>query len=353
MKKEPLISIIVPVYNVEKRLDRCIDSLVTQTHRNLEILLIDDGSKDRSGQICDEWAQRDHRIRVIHKPNGGVSSARNMGLEAATGDYIAFVDSDDHVKAEMYDRLVSSALEHQADQACCCLYNDYPSVRQEESHAFDEQVLCDGQIYSELILALVSPDQEGKKANLLQSPCNKLYRREVIAQNGLQFNTELPYAEDWLFNVNFYRHAQRVAFIPDHLYYYDRTTEGSLSKKFRWNGFDHSVKIRSYVKEWFPQLHTEDSFRNLLLHIQSHYLNLYVRTFGYSGFRKYARSLFENQTLKTLYGSSTKVPGQYRFAQRCYQNPESSLCRSAHHCWAMIHVSVNAAKYYIKKLLRK
>ena len=100
-----LISIIVPVYKVEKYLDECVQSLVDQTYKNLEIILVDDGSPDRCPQMCDDWARKDSRIRVIHKPNGGLSSARNAGLDAAKGDYIGFVDSDDIIDTEMYEKL--------------------------------------------------------------------------------------------------------------------------------------------------------------------------------------------------------------------------------------------------------
>ena len=105
MKKEK-ISIIVPIYNVEKYLDRCIESIVGQTYKNLEIILIDDGSPDNCPQMCDEWAKKDDRIKVVHKENGGVSLARNKGMDIATGTYIGFVDSDDYIDKNMYEKLM-------------------------------------------------------------------------------------------------------------------------------------------------------------------------------------------------------------------------------------------------------
>ena len=107
-----LISVIVPVYNVEDYLDRCIESIINQTYKNLEIILVDDGSTDSSGKKCDEYALRDGRIKVFHKENGGVSSARNMGLDIATGDYIGFVDSDDLLEHNMYEMLLNNAEKH-------------------------------------------------------------------------------------------------------------------------------------------------------------------------------------------------------------------------------------------------
>ncbi len=117
--KNDLISVIVPVYKVEKYLDECVSSIVNQTHKNLEIILVDDGSPDNCPLICDQWAERDGRIKVIHKENGGQSSARNAGLDIATGEYIGFVDSDDYVCSDMYETLLSALLEGGKKTSCC------------------------------------------------------------------------------------------------------------------------------------------------------------------------------------------------------------------------------------------
>lgn len=114
------ISIIVPIYKVEQFIDKCIDSIVNQSYNNLEIILIDDGSPDRCPEICDEWAKKDSRIKVIHKENGGAASARNAGLEIATGDYIGFVDSDDWIDKDMYEFLIKQ-LPEDADFIRCSL----------------------------------------------------------------------------------------------------------------------------------------------------------------------------------------------------------------------------------------
>ena len=105
MTENEIISVIIPIYNVEKYLDKCIRSVVEQTYKNLEIILVDDGSPDQCGTICDKWAEKDKRIRVIHKTNGGLSDARNAGLDAAAGAFIGFVDSDDYIHTQMYQRL--------------------------------------------------------------------------------------------------------------------------------------------------------------------------------------------------------------------------------------------------------
>ena len=114
-----LITVIVPVYNVKDYLQQCVESICGQTYQNLEILLVDDGSTDGSGKICDELAKKDTRIKVIHKPNGGLSDARNAGLDVATGDYIGYVDSDDYIEPDMFEILLTNIEEHQADISCC------------------------------------------------------------------------------------------------------------------------------------------------------------------------------------------------------------------------------------------
>ena len=115
MKRMPKISVIIPVYKVEQYLPECLDSIINQTYKNLEIICIDDGSPDNSGKILDEYASKDNRIRVIHKENGGISSARNAGLDIATGDWISFVDSDDWLDINTYEKLLSSADEANTD----------------------------------------------------------------------------------------------------------------------------------------------------------------------------------------------------------------------------------------------
>ena len=122
MEKEDLISIVIPVYKVEKYLEKCIQSVINQTYENLQIILVDDGSPDNCGKICDEYAKKDHRIEVIHKSNGGLSDARNKGLEIAKGEYIGFVDSDDYIEADMYEVLYNLLKQYNADVSICNFY---------------------------------------------------------------------------------------------------------------------------------------------------------------------------------------------------------------------------------------
>ena len=120
-----MISVIVPVYKTEEYLERCVNSILNQTYKDIELIIVDDGSPDKCPAICDTFAQMDERVKVIHKVNGGVSTARNAGLEIATGDYIAFVDSDDYIELDMYEKMISKAVEYDCDVVMCDCMKSY------------------------------------------------------------------------------------------------------------------------------------------------------------------------------------------------------------------------------------
>ena len=165
---DSLISVIVPVYKVEEYLDECVQSLINQTYTNLEIILVDDGSPDGCPQMCDDWAMRDARIKVIHKKNGGLSDARNAGLDICTGDYVAFVDSDDWIKPEMYRYMYDAIKREKADICACNIISCYPN----------REVSWGGKAYtvgdSETMLDRLYSDSAFPVC-----AWNKLYRREL------------------------------------------------------------------------------------------------------------------------------------------------------------------------------
>lgn len=209
---EKTISIIVPVYNAEKTLARCVRSLMAQTYRNLEILLVNDGSRDQSPAICQRFAQEDGRIRVIDKPNGGVSSARNAGLDAARGDFVMFCDSDDWVEPDWCESMVS--LCGPGDMVIC------------ESGRADLKTEHD------------ADTEDAERRELLHYPIlacslwNKLFLRPAIEQAGLRFDEKLRLGEDFCFVLAYLCQIDgKLRFLYRPLYHYDVSTEGSLSKK--------------------------------------------------------------------------------------------------------------------------
>lgn len=170
-----LISVIVPVYKVEPYLERCIQSILSQTYTNLEIILVDDGSPDRCGEICDRYAREDSRIRVFHKENGGVSDARNYGVEQSSGKYISFIDADDYISPDYYFYLLSLLKKYDADISCCCIENtSRESTKFDENMDFPEEVLFTGvEACRELM---------GRYYDILVVVWGKIYKSEIVKQ---------------------------------------------------------------------------------------------------------------------------------------------------------------------------
>lgn len=203
----PEVSIIVPVYNVEKYLLRCIDSILAQTFENIEILLVDDGSTDSSGAMCDEYAQKDSRIRVIHKKNGGLSDARNAGIDSAAGDYLCFIDSDDFVAPNMIQVLYDLIKKNDADVSVCGICDCYETGEFAQS-SDSREIVCSG--IEALRLTL-----EGEK--LPGSVCSKLIHRSLCQTH--RFVKGKTY-EDAFFTPELFIQAKKVAATTQSLYHY-------------------------------------------------------------------------------------------------------------------------------------
>lgn len=217
---EGLISIIIPVYNVAEYLPQCLETVCGQTYKKLEIILVDDGSTDESGKICDEWKQKDERIRVIHKKNGGVSSARNEGLKVAKGEFIGFVDSDDWLELDMYQKLVAGI---QNADAVSCGYVDYPyGEGVPVPKGTKEWPVCD---YPDAIIALF--ERNGYFTTLW----NKLFRWEVIFSDGkyIPLDQTLSFGEDEVWLCRILKRCQGIVFVPEALYHW-RPRAGSVTR---------------------------------------------------------------------------------------------------------------------------
>ena len=194
----PKVSVIVPVYNVEKLLQRCIDSILVQTFTDFELLLIDDGSKDKSGEICDEYAAKDARIRVFHKQNGGVSSTRNLGIDEAKGKYIAFVDSDDFLDNDYFEQLVRQ----DGDLIFCGFKSAGGKPHQ---FVYPNRVVVDDEIGSCMAEYLADTP--------VGVPWSKLFKSELLKQSGLRFEESLFWGEDHVFVMNFLMFCKTLVFI--------------------------------------------------------------------------------------------------------------------------------------------
>ena len=213
----PLISVIVPVYKAEAFLARCVESILLQTERAFELLLIDDGSPDGSPELCDNYAALDPRVRVVHKPNGGVSSARNAGLDQARGEFIVFIDSDDYVSRDYLAQMVQSIKEAE-NPGKTLIVTDYQpfSPQGDEKRSFPQPFSVDltktpisAQAFRNLIFGF-----------RLFPPYCKLYRRDIIESEHIRFDTSFRTAEDFDFNMRYVAHVDYIRYIPAPTYHY-------------------------------------------------------------------------------------------------------------------------------------
>lgn len=224
----PLISVVVPVYNVEKYVAKCLKSIIGQSYKNLEILVVDDGSTDGSGKVCDEFAKSDLRVRVIHQKNRGLSAARNVGIERARGEFLCFVDSDDYMKEDFVKKLYEAVLRWGADVAVCGY--------EEKNGSSGVDVLPKEEVLSgeEATIRLLVQQE-----NIDVIAWNKIYRRELFIKSGVRFPEGMKY-EDSLTTYKLLSLSQRVAYIPEALYVYLRRDD-SITKS---NKKEESLKMR-------------------------------------------------------------------------------------------------------------
>lgn len=245
MKKE-LISVIVPIYNVEKYLSKCINSILEQTYKNLEIILIDDGSDDSSPQICDKYSKKDKRIKVIHKENKGVSSSRNKGLELSTGKYIVFVDSDDYIDKQMIEKLYNNLIENKADISVCNHYYNYQKDTFELKKFLHQKLTIDNNdkfynIYNDYSLSTIIP-------------WGKIYKKEIFA------NIRYPIGkihEDEAIILDILTKASRVSYFDEPLYYYVKR-DNSITNNFNLKRLDiidiHESRIKKLKNNYSDNL---------------------------------------------------------------------------------------------------
>lgn len=220
----PLVSVVIPIYNVEKYIKKCVDTIVNQTYKNLEIILVDDGSPDNSGYIADSYASSDHRIKVVHKKNGGLSDARNTGMEISNGDYICFVDSDDYIELDMIEKVLEKALTTDSDVILFGLYNEV--LDEHEEIIEQERVFIDN-----ANLQLMT--------SVIGYAWNKLYKSAFLKSKNFAFQKSLSLIEDIIFNEKIFLNANKIEYLKDPLYHYINRNRPTLVKKY----YEDSYKL--------------------------------------------------------------------------------------------------------------
>lgn len=255
-----MISVIIPVYNVEKYVAKCLDTVIAQSYSDLEIIVVDDGSTDSSGEICDEYAAKDSRIHVIHKSNGGLSSARNVALDVATGEYIAFVDSDDYLALDAFEKCYIKLMETGAD---VCMFSHYTV---NNTACIPHKLPFEKDFYnSSEVKNFIFPKFFGKTATdaeLEGFVWRQIFKREIIGD--LRFRSEREYfAEDVVFDIELYTKVSGFCAVNEPLYYY-RYLETSLSNKYRENLF-HKLQNLLRFMEQIAKRNNMDDIRERIL----------------------------------------------------------------------------------------
>ena len=253
-----MISVIVPVYNVEKYLERCVKSIAAQTYKDLEILLIDDGSTDKSGKMCDDFQQTDSRIKAFHKQNGGLSDARNYGIEHSAGEFISFVDSDDYIDEKMLETLHRLITENDADLAVCSAMDVFEGKEVTQVKEIKEFNLNKVESYKYML-----------RGDGIPSACNKLYKMQTVG--NVRFPVGKLY-EDGFFTPQILKRVEKTAVTSKPMYYYFRRADSITTKPFRKGDLDVIEaydKCVKQVKELCPEAlpYAEFRYRNAYFNV--------------------------------------------------------------------------------------
>lgn len=257
-----LVSVIVPVYNVERYICHCVESIIDQTYTNIEIFLVDDGSPDRCGKICDNYAQMDHRIKVIHKENGGLSDARNVAIDIANGEYITFVDSDDYIAKDYIQYLVDILEKNDADISGCCAkrYHEGDEDKDEEKTQIDKRVLS-------------FTNQEALEDNfyqkhILNNAWGKVYKRKLFEE--IRYPVGRLY-EDLGTTYKLISKSKKIVWGMSEKYFYLQRDNSIMTRKFSINNMDRilmSEELLEFTKQNFPEIEKAAISRNFVSNMQ-------------------------------------------------------------------------------------
>lgn len=268
---QPLVSIILPVYNAQSHLARCVGSICAQTYRSIEIIILNDGSKDQSLPVCEEFRQKDPRILLVDKANSGVSDTRNLGLKLASGKYVEFVDSDDYLDPDFTERLVAAAEENEADFVIAPYKMVIPAGASKPEQVLDK-------IQDELgVMSVARPpevreygflpagvyDKDTFALRLMDKPAsyfysvlwNKLYRRDILTGNDIQFVSEMRWAEDLVFNLRYIQYAERFVAIDKPGYYYVQNPQSICHTQINAATIvQNKLQVFRYYKDLYTRL---------------------------------------------------------------------------------------------------
>lgn len=263
---ENTISVVVPVYNVEKYLVRCIESIINQSYKNLEIILVDDGATDNSGAICERYAECDSRIKVIHKKNGGLSSARNAGLAVAQGAYVGFVDSDDDIDIHMYERMYQVI----ADEKVDFVMADYMRIPEDGKSFLKTLDIPQGRYNKEDIREKIFPQLimgDNLEYGPLLSVWHCLYKTEFLREHNLKFDEEVRWSEDNIFSAFVGYCAESFYYLKGEGLYHYYSNPGTITTGYREGAWKVYCTMNKHLHEFFDEVQDYDFQKQLKLHM--------------------------------------------------------------------------------------
>lgn len=301
MKSEDVVSIIVPIYNVEKYLHRCVESIISQTYEKIEIILVDDGSPDESGKICDEYAKKDNRIKVIHKTNGGISSARNAGIKASTGDYIVYVDSDDWLEKNAIEILHTTIINENVDTV---IGNYFIS----DGESFNKPIEYSKKIANKKFIKGTEEFDENVMLPIIsgQRACYiwLFITKKSFLSGGKNFNEEVSFVEDGLYTLELLKKLDSIYFLDMPLYHYF-TNQNGLTRSS--NRILKNIKQMPLLMKFFDEILSDESFsKNNYKEIRRSANSKIVMSYLYSLYKEYSNNekfinevdeIFKNQEL--------------------------------------------------------
>lgn len=327
---EDLVSVVVPIYNAEDYLDKCLQSIVQQTYPHMEIILVDDGSTDQSPALCDEWASRDPRIQVVHKSNAGPGMARNTGIDTANGKYIFFFDSDDYVEQTLVEKCVSDAKEHGSAVVMFGRVDVYDDVKYVERKVKAEKRIFHSDSIKNELLPLLFTYELGFGISVW----GKMFSLEVIRDNNLRFKSrQETIAEDAFFVMDLLTCASVITIIPECLYYYCKRHGDSYSRGYRK---DRQQRNDDFLIQCTAHAQKLDLTAQTVQHIRSRYHGLTIGTLMQimcsnltrKEKREERRKIYRNSTLRdTLTDEVIALDGKFpRLFWRCMRSKSYWLC---------------------------
>lgn len=259
----PRVSMVVPVYKVEKYLSKCIDSILNQNFKDIELILVNDGSPDRSGEICDEYAKKDGRVIVIHKKNGGVSSARNVGIDKASGEYIMFVDSDDWIEDDCIDAILENGTDFDI------IVGGHRTVFKSKKTDYPLMTLKgNNRILSDIFVSVTNTNNV-----IFTTPWAKLYKKSIIKDKHIYFDENLKLSEDLKFNLEFFRHANNILVVDKIVYNYNIDNDESATKKYFEDYYVYRRTTYGELENWLKTYNMEEYLK--LQKIEVVYASIY------------------------------------------------------------------------------